>query len=69
MEGNMNAATDNIPRLLRIYSRGRKIEVGRHGDGYPSHEYRARFIQHIIAGVLEDKHNREAALVDAGAQA
>ncbi len=47
----MNDTTDNITRVLRIYLRGRKMDVGRPGDGDRGREYRVRFVQHIVAGV------------------
>jgi hypothetical protein len=47
----MTDTTDNITRVLRIYLRGRKMQVGRPGDGDRGREYRVRFVQHIVAGV------------------
>lgn len=41
---------DRAERILRIYLRGRRMDVGRIGDGDPGREYRVRFLLHVTAG-------------------
>jgi len=46
----MNLDRERIARVIRIYMHGRRMNIGRAGDGDMGREYRVRFVQHIVAG-------------------